>query len=436
VANLQGGFKSKEAKIAGEIRFTPGEWIDVDMSADELSNAFFNLPVKEPSVALAQLVQQLADDGRRFATTTENMVGDASNTGPVGTTLALIEQGSKVFSGIHKRMHISARQEFKMMAQLNYEFMDVEEYPYEVQGEERSILKSDFDGRVDIIPVSDPNIWSATQRIAQSQAVLELVMADPELYPKKQRKIIHRRMLEALRIPDVDQVLPEDTDSALDPVSENMNFLVGNPSTVFPLQDHESHIAVHMSFAQQQAAENPDLVQSLEPVIQSHIMEHKAYVYRQQVEADLGTQLPYIDLDDPSENEDLPPELEKLISQAVAKKLRPPPPPAPTPEEQAEQDEAQREEDERDLEVIGKIERGRAESAAGIDRKDEESEAEQKRKDEESKKEQKRKDTESRAEVRRLDKKARAVATFGRGPVSVVRSTARKKAKKRGSRKS
>lgn len=437
VANLQGGFKSKEAKIAGEIRFTPGEWVDVDMTADELSNAFFNLPAKEPSTALATLVQMLADEGRRFATTTENMVGEASNTGPVGTTLALIEQGSKVFSGIHKRMHISARQEFKMMSQLNFEFMDVDEYPYEVQGEERSILKQDFDGRVDIIPVSDPNIWSATQRIAQSQAVLELVLADPELYPKKQRKIIHRRMLEALRIPDVDQVLPEDTESALDPVSENMNFLVGNPSTVFPLQDHESHIAVHMNFAQQQAAESPDLVQSLEPVIQAHIMEHKAYVYRAQVEAELGTQLPYINLDDPSENEDLPPDLEQLISMAVAKKLKPPPPPAPTPEEQAEQDEAQREEDERDLEVIGKIERGRVESAAGIERDDEESEAEQERKDKESVAEGKRKDTESRAEVRRLDKKARAVATFGRGPVSVVRSVARKKGRmKRGSRKS
>jgi type IV secretory pathway VirB10-like protein len=214
-----------------------------------------------------------------------------------------------------------------------------------------------------------------------------------------------------------------------------MNFLVGNPSTVYPLQDHESHIAVHMNFAQLQAAENPDLVQMLEPVIQAHIMEHKAYVYRAQVEAELGTQLPYINLDDPTENEDLPPDLEQLISMAVAKKLQPPPPPAPSPEEQAEQDEAQREEDERDLEVIGKIERGRAESAAGIDRDDEESEAEQKRKDEESKAEGKRKDTESRAEVRRLDRKARAIATFGRGPVSAVRSAVRKKAKKRGSRR-
>lgn len=436
VANLQGGFKSKEAKIAGEIRFTPGEWIDVDMSADELEKAFFNLPVKEPSTALANLVQTLVDEGRRFATTTENMVGEASNTGPVGTTLALIEQGSKVFSGIHKRMHMAARQEFKMMSTLNFEFMEVEEYPYEVQGEERTILKSDFDGRVDIIPVSDPNIWSTTQRIAQNQAILELITNDPELYPKKQRKIAHRRMLESLRIPDVDQILPEDSDAALDPVSENMGFMVGSAATVYPLQDHEAHIQVHMNFAEQQAAENPDLVAQMEGVVQAHVMEHKAYVYRAQVEAELGTQLPHINLDDPTDNEDLPPELEKLISQAVAKKLRPPPPPAPTPEEQAEQDEAKRQEDERDLETIGKIERGRAESAAGIDRKDEESDSEQKRKDKESQAEEKRKDKESRAEVRRLDKKARAQATFGRGPVSAPTSKAGKKRKKRGSRKS
>ncbi len=436
VANLQGGFKSKEAKIAGEIRFTPGEWIDVDMSSDELEKAFFNLPVKEPSTALANLVQTLVDEGRRFATTTENMVGEASNTGPVGTTLALIEQGSKVFSGIHKRMHVSARQEFKMMAELNYEFMEVEEYPYEVQGEERTILKSDFDGRVDIIPVSDPNIWSSTQRIAQNQAILELIMSDPELYPKKQRKVAHRRMLESLRIPDPDQILPPDSDAPLDPVSENMGFMVGHAATVYPNQDHQAHIAVHMNFGQQQAGENPDLVANLEPVIQAHIMEHKAYLYRQEVEAQLGTELPFYNLDDLSENEDLPEELERLISQAVAKRLRPPPPPAPSPEEQAEQDERQRQEDERDAEVIAKIERAAAESAAEIQRKDEQSDAEQKRKDKESEAEQKRKDKESRAEVRRLDKKARAQATFGKGPVSAPTSKASKKRKKRGSRKS
>ena len=429
VANLQGGFKSKEAKVAGEIRFTPGEWIDVDMSADELEKAFFNLPVKEPSTALANLVATLAEEGRRYATTTENMVGEASNQGPVGTTLALIEQGSKVFSGVHKRMHVSARQEFKMMATLNYEFMDTEEYPYEVQGEERTILKQDFDGRVDIIPVSDPNIWSNTQRIAQNQAVMELVGLDPELYPRKIRKMVHRRMLEALRVPDAELIMPEEKDSPLDPVSENMSFMIGAGAQAYPNQDHEAHIAVHTNFAMQQAAENPDLVAQLEPMIQAHIMEHRAYLYRQQIEQQLGIQLPYFDLADPEGMEDLPEDLERLISQAVAKRLQPPPPPAPTPEEQAEQEERQREEDERDAEVIAKIQRGMLESKAKIDREDEESEAEQKRKDKESEKEQRRKDKESQAEVRRQDKLARAKATFG-GPVAAPRSGTSKKRKK------
>lgn len=431
VANLQGGFKSKEAKVAGEVRFTPGEWIDVDMSAEDLEKAFFNLPAKEPSTALAQLVETLAQEGRRYATTTENMVGEASNQGPVGTTLALIEQGSKVFSGIHKRMHVSARQEFKLMAQLNYEFMEDDEYPYEVQGEERTILKQDFDGRVDIIPVSDPNIWSSTQRIAINQAALELVSLNPEIYPKKRLKIIHRRMLEALRVPDVDQIMPEEKDAPLDPVSENMTMLTGGGAQAYPTQDHEAHIAVHMNFASMQAAENPDLVAQLEPIIQAHIMEHQAYLYRQQIEAQLGVDLPYFDLSDPEGNEKLPEDLERLISQAVASRLRPPPPPAPTPEEQEAQDERQREEDERDAEVIAKIERMRVETEADIDRKDEESEAEQKRKDKESDADIKRKDKESRAQVKREERLARAKATFGASPVYPPRGDASKRRAKR-----
>ena len=426
VANLQGGFKSKEAKIAGEVRFTPGEWIDVDMTADELEKAFFNLPVKEPSTALANLVQTLADEGRRYATTTENMVGEASNQGPVGTTLALIEQGSKVFSGVHKRMHVSARQEFKMMATLNYEFMPEEEYPYEVQGEERTILREDFDGRVDIIPVSDPNIWSSTQRIAQIQAAMELVSLNPELYPRKRLKELHRRMLEAIRIADIDRILPPDKDAALDPVSENMTMLTGGGAQAYPTQDHDAHIAVHMNFAAMQAAENPDLVSELEPIIQAHIMEHKAYKYRQEIEAQLGVDLPYFDLHDPEDNEELPEDLERLISQAVARKLRPPPPPAPTPEEQAEQEERQREEDERDMQAIAEIQRGVLKTKAEIDRDKEASEAEQKRKDEESKADIKRKDQESAAKIKREAKEARVKSAFG-GPVAAPRSNTSKK---------
>ena len=449
VANLQGGFKAKEAKVAGEIRFTPGEWQDVDMTADELEKAFFNLPVKEPSTALATLAQQLAEDGRRFATTTENMVGDASNTGPVGTTLALIEQGSKVFSGIHKRMHRSARQEFKMMAELNFEFMEVDEYPYEVQGEERSILKADFDGRVDVIPVSDPNIWSTTQRIAQVQAGLELVGADPELYSKKSRVTLHRRMHQALRTPDIDEILPELKDNPVDPVTENMNFMVGKGAQAYPDQEHEAHIAIHMNFAQTQAAENAETYQMLDPMVQAHVMEHKAYAYRQQVEAELGIPLPPHDLADDTENEELPAEVEQMISIAVARKLRPPPPPAPSPEEEEAQAQAEAEEEAKDAKVIGELERLRAKTTqeaehaqeefqASEARKEEEFDAEERRKDEAAKKEQKRKDKMTDAEIENEEIKTKTAAktkiqaTFGgksrvRVPTATGSKTQRRK---------
>jgi len=408
VANLQGGFKAKEAKVAGEIRFTPGEWQDVDMTAEELSKAFFNLPVKEPSNALATLAAQLAEDGRRFATTTENMVGEASNTGPVGTTLALIEQGSKVFSGIHKRMHQSARQEFKMMAKLNYEFMEVDEYPYEVQGEERSILKQDFDGRVDVIPVSDPNIWSTTQRIAQVQAGLELVGADPELYSRKSRIHLHRRMHEALRTPDIDEILPEEEDEILDPVTENMNFMVGKGARAFMNQEHSAHIAIHMNFAETQAIDNAEMYSQLDPMIQAHVMEHKAYAYRQEVEAELGIPLPEHDLNDPAENEELPEEVEKMISIAVARKLRPPPQPEEGMSEEDEEAMAREEEIEeaKDLKAIGELERVRLKATTEAGIAQEKFQAEEARRQEEFEAEEDRKTAAAKAQEKRDDRKA------------------------------
>jgi uncharacterized tellurite resistance protein B-like protein len=425
VANLQGGFRSKELKISGELRFVPGMWQPVDCSLDDLNKGFFNLPAKEPSAALATLTSQLIEEGRRFATITENMVGDADNRGPVGTTLALIEQGSKVFSGIHKRMHKSAREEFKLIATLNYEFMVVDEYPYEVQGEERTIFKKDFDGRVDIIPVSDPNIWSSTQRIALVQAGMEMMKADPEVYPKKARVKMHQMMFRALRFPDWEVILPDQKDQRSDPVTENMDFMVGHSTKVFPDQDHAAHIAIHMNFAQHQAAENAELYSNIDPVVQAHIMEHKAYAYRQQIEQQLGVQLPYKDLDDDEEQEDMPAEVERMISAAVMKKLTPPP---PTPQQNEEQQQAQEtlslakaKDDALDIQTIGKVKRDDATHAAKMARDKQAFDAEQKRKAEEFAAEQKRQDEEHRAELRQQQRagavvidiqKKKAKATF------------------------
>jgi len=342
-ANFQGGFKAKLTNFSGEVRLEPGVYKDVDATIDDLSKMFYTPPFKEPSPALAQMLQLMVDEGRRYLTTTENMVGDASNTGPVGTTLALIEQGSKVFSAIHKRMHVSARREYRMLAQLNYEFMPVEEYPYQMEGADQQILRSDFDGRVDVIPVSDPNIWSSTQRIAQAQATVELMGSDPELYGEEQRRAAHRRLLQALKVPDLDDVLPAKQNMRLDPVAENMNMMVGKAARAFYEQDHVSHMAVHSNFGQRMAGENPDLMQQIEPVLQAHIMEHKAFIYRQETEAELGITLPPHDMFEQSEAEELPPEQENMLAQAISAKMRPPPPPPPEqqdPEQQAAQAQA------------------------------------------------------------------------------------------------
>jgi hypothetical protein len=449
VANLQGGFRSKELNAAGRMRFIPGEWQPVDASIEDLSKGFFNIPAKEPSTALATLVSSLIEEGRRFASTTENMVGDADNRGPVGTTLALIEQGSKVQSGIHKRMHKSAREEFKLIATLNYEFMDEDEYPYEVQGEERTILKQDFDGRVDVIPVSDPNIWSSTQRIAQAQAVMQMMIADPTLYSRRQKIEAHRRMYQALRVPDIDTILPKEKQQRCDPITENMDFLTGKGAVAYPDQDHRAHIAIHMNFGQHQAAENAELYKHVDPVVQAHVMEHRAYLYREEVEQTLGIKLPPLDLANDESREELPIDVENMISLAVATRLKPPVNPEGDAAAREVLDEAQAKEQARDIELIGKVQRAMTEHAAKMQRdrstfeSDEERKdraaireegrrdaavmAEQRREDLAAVRERKRKDKESEQDIEIAKKKARA--TFS-GMVRAPTSNAKRKARK------
>jgi hypothetical protein len=400
LSNLPGGFKSKKAKISGEHRFTLGEFRDVDMSPEDLQQAFLPLPVKEPSPALATTYENLITRGKEFMGTTEVITGGADNRGPVGTTLALIEQAGKPQSAIHKRLHKAMREELTMMAQLNYELMDRDEYPYELGGESKVVLKQDFDGRVDVIPVSDPNIFSSVQRIAQSQGILELVESAPDLYGEKGRKEAHRRMLAALKTPEIDKLLPEDaTPKNLDPVSENQMMATGLPVQVRTTQDDESHMAVHQTFAEMLAIGDPDLWKQIEPVFMSHKMEHLVSQYRKEVEQMLGMDLPPFDLYDEAETEDLPPEIEVMLSQAIAAKQRQKkqqeeqerggPPPSP------EEAEAQAIEDAKDAETIQKLERMKAEHnekqreatekhAQEMDQKQAAFEAEEARKDDES----------------------------------------------------
>lgn len=337
-ASLQGGFKSKESKIAGEFVFTPGVWKDVDMTAEDLAKSFYTPPFKEPSPALFHTLELLVNGIQSFSSTTEAMTGAGDNKGPVGTTLALIEQGSKVYSGIHKRMHKAARFEFKLIAQLNYEHMD-DEYPYEVTGGDRTVFKADFDGRVDIIPVSDPNIYSNVQRVAQAQAILELVQSDPEVYGVEQKKLAHMFMLKALRAPDPESFLPDDDPKRLDPVTENQSVLTGGAVSAFPEQDHVSHIAVHMLFMQEAAGMElgEEILQAGSMNMNAHIAEHHAHAYRLRIEEELGTELP--DTDFNGEDEDVPLNIDNAVARAIAQNVAPPPPkqgPEPSPEEQAQ----------------------------------------------------------------------------------------------------
>lgn len=278
-ATLQGGFKSSDAAVkGGDMELSPGEWKDIDLTAEELDKAFKTIPWKEPSPAMFQLLGMLTESGQRFASTTESMVGDASNNGPVGTTVALIEQGSKVYSAIHKRIHFAAGCEFSCLAELNGEYLPDEGYPYTVEGEERTIARADYDDRVDVVPVSDPNIFSATQRIAIAQTGMQLAVQAPQLYDMYE---VHKRMHVALRTPAMDEILIDpDQSEHLDPMTENAAILTGRAVKVFPEQDHQAHIAVHMAFLQHpEFGGNKTAQKMIMGAMMAHIAQHAAYQY-------------------------------------------------------------------------------------------------------------------------------------------------------------
>ena len=319
-ANLQGGFVSDEVKLPpGDHTINPGVWKQVKVSAEELQRAFYTPPFKEPSPALANLFKELVEAGRRFASITEEMVGDAPNTGPVGTTIALIEQGSKVFSGVHRRLHTAQAEEFSLRAELNFEFLD-EEYPYEIEGQDMMVMKADYDGRVDVIPVSDPNIFSSTQRIAQAQAMIDLAERFPGEFNLS--KAIER-FLKAIKVPDYEELLTGKTSQARrDPIQENMSMLTGGGAKAFVAQDHQAHITVHMNFLM---GLNEDALAIVGPMMQSHIAEHYALKYyadmNQQFMAQTGEMLPlptWMDGEGTDEEDEIPVEAEIVISQIAA----------------------------------------------------------------------------------------------------------------------
>jgi len=277
-ANMKGGFKSRDAKFDSDAPIGMGEWRETDMTAEDLAKCFYPIEYREPSKGLFEMLGYMDSVGRRYTSTTENLVGDANNNGPVGTTLALIEQGLKVFSAIHKRLHEAHAEEFKIMADLFSEFMP-DQYPYLVEGAEQVVLRADFDGRVDVAPVSDPNTVTNTQRIAQAQGVVELASQAPDLYDMRG---VHLRMLRAMQVSNPEELLPAPEElQPMDPITEGVRILTNKPVQAFMEQDHYAHIQAHAIWWEQMVPD--DIKKDLEPIYKAHQAEHVAFWYMQQM---------------------------------------------------------------------------------------------------------------------------------------------------------
>ena len=320
-SNMQGGFKLRGRVTGGDVQVNPGEFVDLDSTVDDVNKAIMPLPFKEPSGSLFNLLGFMVDAGQRFASTADLNVGDVNPNAPVGSTVALIEQGSKAFSAIHKRLHYSQGQEFKMLAALNAENLP-EEFTFSRAGAAETIYAADFDDRIDIVPVSDPNIFSTAQRIAQAQAVLQMAQAAPQLHDMYEA---YKRMYEAIRIQNIDEILKKPEEAVqMDPIDENMSVMYGKPIRAFIEQDHEAHIAVHMQFLQDPSLGSNPAHKGMQPILMAHIAEHIALLYRLRMQAGVAMELPPLpNFKDPNfKFENVDPEQDRLISQRAAEVVR------------------------------------------------------------------------------------------------------------------
>ena len=320
-ANMQGGFKLRGRVTGGDVQVNPGEFVDLDSTVDDVNKAIMPLPFKEPSSSLFNLLGFMVEAGQRFASTADLNVGDVNPNAPVGSTVALIEQGSKAFSAIHKRLHYSQGQEFKLLSNLNAENLP-EEFTFSRAGAAETIYAADFDDRIDIVPVSDPNIFSTAQRIAQAQAVLQMAQAAPQLHDMYEA---YKRMYEAIRIQNIDEILKKPEEAVqMDCIDENMSVMYGKPIRAFIEQDHEAHIAVHMQFLQDPSLAGNPGAKTMQPILIAHIAEHIALLYRLRMQASVAMPLPPLpDFKDPNfKFEDVDPEQDRLISQRAAEVVR------------------------------------------------------------------------------------------------------------------
>ena len=312
LSNLPGGLKTRGLRIKGDdTPIMPGEFRDVDVPGGAIRDNITFLPYKEPSSVLYNLLGNIVEEGRRFASMADLKVADMNQEAPVGTTLAIMERAMKVQSAIQARIHASLKQEYKILAKIIHDYTDPD-YPYETDAGE-GIKAEDFDDRIDVVPVSDPNASTMAQRIMQYQAALQLAAQAPNMYDLP---LLHRQMMELIGIPNADKVVPDaDEVPPQNPVSENQDMLTQAPVKVYEYQDHEAHMRVHMALKNDpqiaQEMQNSPAGQAIAGALDSHVREHLAFIFRKQIEEELGVELP-------PEDQPLPEDVEKRLSKLVA----------------------------------------------------------------------------------------------------------------------
>ena len=312
LSNLPGGLKTRGLRIKGDdTPIMPGEFRDVDVPGGVIRDNITFLPYKEPSSVLYQLLGNIVEEGRRFASMADLKVADMNQEAPVGTTLAIMERAMKVQSAIQARIHASLKQEYKILARIIADFTSPD-YPYETDAGE-GIKAEDFDDRIDVIPVSDPNASTMAQRIMQYQAALQLAAQAPNMYDLP---LLHRQMMELIGIPNADKVVPiGDEVPPKDPVTENQALMTQEPVKVYEYQDHDAHMRVHMVLKNDpqmaQEVQNSPAGGAIMGALDAHVREHLAFVFRRQVEEELGAELPPM-------GQPLPEDVEKRLSTLIA----------------------------------------------------------------------------------------------------------------------
>jgi hypothetical protein len=292
LANLPAGFKARGMRIRDEDSpLQPGEFRDIDTTGASLRENLIPLPIKEPSNVLMSLLGLLVESGKRFASIADMNVGDMNQAMPVGTTVALLERGTKVMSAIHKRLHYSQKLEFQLLAKVFSEYLP-QSYPYVSRNGPQEIMGQDFDGRVDVIPVSDPNIFSQSQRITMAQELLTMVQSNPEIHGPTGIYEAYRRMYSALGVDDVDSLIqpppPPPMPQPIDAGIENNGFLMGQPAQAFEQQNHQAHIDAHRSlFLTDVVKQNP----ALQGMIIGHMMQHLQFMAGQMVQDQIPPEL-------------------------------------------------------------------------------------------------------------------------------------------------